>query len=68
MVSNPLGQSCMACKFLRAKEMFYQNAVADEDRFRNSTFWCLKTQEIFGPDGRLAGRQECSGDRPCFKE
>lgn len=61
-------QACFACRHLRAKEMFYQNAIGDEDRFKNSVFWCLRTQEVFGPDGKLAGRKECSSERPCFKE
>ncbi|MDX9976013.1 MAG: hypothetical protein RBU21_23745 [FCB group bacterium] len=61
-------QTCFACKFLRAKEMFYQNAIGDEDRYKNSIFWCLKTQEIFGPDGKLATRAECTSERPCFLE
>ena len=59
---------CLMCRHLRAKEMFYQNAIGDEDRLKNSIFWCLKTQEIFGPDGRLVGRKECSPERPCFLE
>lgn len=68
MITDPLGAPCVACRFLRAKEMFYQNAVADEDRFRNSRFWCVKTQEVIGPDGRIVGRKECSAERPCFSE
>lgn len=61
-------QTWLMCRCLRAKEMFYQNAIGDEDRLKNSNFWCLKTQEVFGPDGQVVNRKECSPDRPCYSE
>jgi hypothetical protein len=61
-------EGCVMCRHLRAKEMFYNAALDDEDRFRNSIFWCLRTQEVFGPDGRRVHRTECSPGRSCFME
>jgi hypothetical protein len=59
---------CVMCKHLRAKEMFYNTGRSDEDRYKNSIFWCLRTQEIFGPDGDLVGRTECSSGRSCYSQ
>lgn len=55
------------CRHIRAKEMFYQAEVEGEDPFRNSIYWCLRTQEHRGPDGKTVTRQECVPGRTCFE-
>jgi hypothetical protein len=55
------------CKFLRSKEMFYEQPGTDsDDLFASDTFWCARTQEAFGPDGDAAGKSECQCGRSCY--
>jgi hypothetical protein len=55
------------CRFLRSKEMFYeQPATESDDPFASGTFWCARTQEAFGPDGEAAGKSECQCGRSCY--
>ena len=32
------------CKFLRSKEMFYEDAAGEEGEFASDVFWCSKSQ------------------------
>jgi hypothetical protein len=54
------------CRYLRCKEMYYEPRGNEEHEFSGGVYWCAKTQEAFGPDGRPADRQECSAERTCF--
>ena len=54
------------CKYLRSKEMFYETAGSEDERFSGGAFWCSKTQECFGPDGSTAGKEECVPGRGCY--
>lgn len=56
----------LLCRNLRCKEMFYQEALPENDPFASDIFWCSKTQESFGPDGEPAGKKECCAGRACF--
>ena len=54
------------CGNLRWKGMFIdpdQEAPAGDDHI----FWCLKTQLVLGPDGKLAGNFECHAARSCYQ-
>lgn len=56
------------CDHLRAKGM-YVNAIWDpsvphaEDRL----FWCHRTQQCVGPDGKVADDEVCTGGRECYQ-
>jgi hypothetical protein len=55
-----------ACQKLRSKEMFYYSAGDEDDQYSSGIYWCLKTNEGFGPDGQPAGRTECCPGRSCY--
>jgi len=63
---NPEFKLNLPCKYLRNKEMYYQPMGAEDDEFSSGAYWCLKTQEPFGPDRGPTGRAECCADRTCF--
>ena len=56
------------CRFLRSKEMFID---AEPDHTvpsgRSGHFWCVHTQTVIGPDGKVVGEGECHADRMCFE-
>lgn len=56
----------LPCKYLRNKEMYYQDSGQSYDEFASGIYWCTKTQEGFGPDGDPAGKTECCSKRPCY--
>ena len=65
--SGPGNQSLSPCKFLRSKEMFYeQPGEESDDMYASGVFWCAKTQEAFGPDGEAAEKGECQCGRSCY--
>ncbi len=54
------------CANLRWKGLFIdpnQEAPSGDDHI----FWCLKTQLVLGPDGKLAGKYECHAARSCYQ-
>ncbi len=56
------------CDLLRWKGMYIEaewdpNVPHSGDR----AFWCLKTQQCLGPDGKLVDDYECNPARPCYK-
>ena len=55
-----------ACKHLRNKEMFYEQAGEEDAEFASEVFWCSKSQEAFGPDGEAAGNEDCKSGRSCY--
>ncbi len=55
------------CEFLRWKGMFVDT---DHDPMLSAgdrLFWCQKTQNCLGPDGKLADDYECNAARSCYK-
>ena len=56
------------CRFLRSKEMFID---AEPDHTvpssRSGHFWCVHTQTVIGPDGKIVKDEECRADRICFE-
>lgn len=54
----------LPCRYLRAKEMYYQGF--EEDPCASGVYWCGKTQESFGPDGEACDQHQCCGQRACF--
>jgi hypothetical protein len=54
------------CGNLRWKGLYIdpdQEAPGGDDHI----FWCLKTQLVLGPDGKLAGKFECHAARSCYQ-
>lgn len=54
------------CQRLRSKEMYHSRSGGTEDEFASGVYWCMKTQEAFGPDGEPAGKTECCPGRSCY--
>jgi hypothetical protein len=46
--------------------MYYEAPGQEEDDFSSGVYWCLKTNEAFGPDGQPAEKKECCAGRNCF--
>ena len=60
-------QPLLPCKFLRSKEMFYEQPGDEaDDESVSGVFWCARTQEAFGPDGEPAEKDECQCGRSCY--
>lgn len=60
---NELIASGEVCQCLRSKELFYQSgAEASEAR---GPFWCVRTQSLLGPDGKLVDTESCRPGRSC---
>jgi hypothetical protein len=65
--TGPQVQVLVPCKFLRSKEMFYEQPGDGADvAFASDVYWCSKTQEAFGPDGEPAEKSECQCGRSCY--
>lgn len=56
------------CKYLRSKEMFYQTDDENLDEYSGGHFWCARTQDAIGPDGKAVAKTECSPPRSCYQE
>jgi hypothetical protein len=37
------------------------------DAYDSTAYWCVETQQAFGPDGQPARPDCCGGDRDCCK-
>lgn len=66
-IDNEAPSTC--CRQLRCKSMYYS---PDErpGMLRNDEsmgYWCNKTHEDFGPDGRLARHCTCQAGRTCHE-
>lgn len=56
------------CRFLRSKEMFIQTEPGPAlPRSGSGNFWCVHTQTIIGPDGKVVSDGDCSAERMCFE-
>lgn len=63
-------QTGRLCGSLRTKTMFYQT----EDEVSGSAtpefrgpFWCARTQELYGPDGKITEPEACRPGRGCCR-
>ena len=59
------GNTPIPCRHLRCKEMSYQALIDDE--FSSGIFWCSRTQENMGPDGKSCDKCECGPERACYQ-
>jgi hypothetical protein len=55
------------CRFLRSKEMFYDNGIPVEERGSSGIFWCGQTYKCLGPDGTMVSNEECGPQRSCYE-
>lgn len=55
------------CLSVRSKKLFYQSGENASDARNAAPFWCSRTQSLIGPDGKIAGLEECRPGRPCCK-
>lgn len=63
--STPAAAPPIPCRHLRCKEMFYQ--APDDDQFASGIYWCGRTQENTGPDGKSCDKCECGPGRACYQ-
>jgi hypothetical protein len=64
---NEMIRSGEICSSLRSKKLFYQSDEDASDISNAGPFWCRRTQSLLGPDGKIAGDEECrpSRNRSC---
>jgi hypothetical protein len=57
------------CDFLRWKGMFIDSEWDAKivPHSGDRLFWCQKTQQCLGPDGKVADDYECNETRGCYK-
>lgn len=56
------------CRRLRCKEMFIDTGVEFKMAETGSgIYWCSHTQNVLGPDGRVAEPSGCKSERECFE-
>ena len=58
------------CSCLRSKKLFYQTdapRVGPPSTLEggDGPFWCVHTQSLVGPDGKIADTESCSPGRAC---
>jgi len=57
------------CEFLRWKGMYIDAEWDPSVQHGNDrAFWCHKTQNCLGPDGKLVDDYECNPFRGCYRE
>jgi hypothetical protein len=57
------------CRFLACKEMFFKETAGGAlPESESGYYWCLLTQTLQGPDGKLVGREECGERRNCHQK
>jgi len=56
------------CRRLRSKEMFI-DAPPDPNipRYHSGHYWCVHSQNVLGPDGKVANEEDCRPGRSCFE-
>lgn len=69
---NLLIQRGEVCRSLRTKTMFHQvddmgphDGLSAADSAPQGPFWCVRTQSVRGPDGRVAEVDHCRPGRSC---
>jgi hypothetical protein len=55
------------CRYLRSKEMFYDNGLPLEQRSGSGIFWCSHTHQCLGPDNSAVSPEDCQEHRSCFE-
>ena len=55
------------CDNLRWKGMFIDTEWDPSTQSGDRLFWCQKTQNCLGPDGRIVDDYDCNETRGCYK-
>jgi hypothetical protein len=56
------------CDYLRWKGMYIEAEwVPEVPHSADRLFWCHKTQQCLGPDGKLVDDYDCNQARQCYK-
>ncbi len=58
------------CRHLRSKAMYVSGQLeptAEMEEMGSGHCWCNHTQQLFGPDSRIADRRDCNSNRPCYE-
>lgn len=57
------------CRHLRSKDIIMDLGFHPSGMDSIGTpCWCFATQQVFGPDGALATKWDCTTGRICFKQ
>ncbi|MEW6159914.1 MAG: hypothetical protein AB1813_20985 [Verrucomicrobiota bacterium] len=56
----------LPCRHMCSKEMYYEPYGAGDDQYSSGIYWCMKTQENFGPDGQPVSKNDCCPGRTCY--
>lgn len=57
------------CRHLRSKDLylnlpFHPSGLEESE---GTPCWCMKTQQMMGPDGDLVNRADCMPGRSCYE-
>jgi hypothetical protein len=56
------------CRHLRSKEMFVEVPTdLSIPRYHSGHYWCVHSQNVLGPDGKVANEENCRPGRSCFE-
>lgn len=62
----------VACRSLRHKLMYVDERQSTpglvDDSSDTRVFWCVRTQEVLGPDGEPVSPTDCDRARSCYCE
>lgn len=62
------GRAVSQCRNLRSKGMFIEvEADPTVPSMSDGFVWCVHTMNCLGPDGRVAGEEDCRLGRSCFE-
>ena len=67
--STPVEQPkiSLPCRYMRSKEMYYEEPGQEEDDYASGAYWCMQTEEAFGPDNDPCDKQDCGPHRSCYR-
>jgi hypothetical protein len=68
--NNPNEEKAPACVHLGSKGMYVTgqlNPADDYEGHGDGNCWCLKTQNVIGPDDGLVERELCDRTRSCYE-
>ena len=63
--SQVASSASIPCRHLRCKEMYYESPQPEDEL--SESYWCVKTQEVMGPDGKSCSKCECGPERACYE-
>ena len=58
------------CREIRSKKYYFLQEMPTEVhhlRDASNHCWCLRTMQVFGPDGELVRPEDCAAGRTCYR-